>query len=387
MINTEKNNKTVKLSNLIEKIWILGVIGLYIYLYVSQNFSNYIGKQFNLMGVFGVVILIVLFILAKPRNRKIGASTLVFIISIALIVYAGDGKASDSVLNRKGKQIGVNTTNYEKTKQVSDDKEYEFKGVYLTADSNTETEYIKPVKKKYISVDPETETWYIDNRILVAFKQGVTKDEVEEFVKKYNLKIVGEMKSISQYMFEFDESLSLQKMLGKVREMNNIKNLDENSKVQVADVVYATQEMIDELKNTDRIDSLKTQKQELAKRYIDGDSVVEITVDNFMKIMEAIYENPDMFKDKKIKITGRTFKAEEIKEGYLGIGLWKIYCCAIDMTLVGYPVKADGKMEEGKWYELQGKVQVENGEPNIEYIEAIQVEEPNEIEVFFICKL
>lgn len=382
MINTEKNNKTVKLSNLIEKIWILGVIGLYIYLYVSQNFSNYIGKQFNLMGVFGVVILIVLFILAKPRNRKIGASTLVFIISIALIVYAGDGKASDSVLNRKGKQIGVNTTNYEKTKQISDDKEYEFKGVYLTADSNTETEYIKPVKKKYISVDPETETWYIDNRILVAFKQGVTKDEVEEFVKKYNLKIVGEMKSISQYMFEFDESLSLQKMLGKVREMNNIKNLDENSKVQVADVVYATQEMIDELKNTDRIDSLKTQKQELAKRYIDGDSVVEITVDNFMKIMEAIYENPDMFKDKKIKITGRTFKAEEIKEGYLGIGLWKIYCCAIDMTLVGYPVKADGKMEEGKWYELQGKVQVENGEPYIEYIEAKQVEEPKENQIY-----
>ena len=382
MINTEKNNKTVKLSNLIEKIWILGVIGLYIYLYVSQNFSNYIGKQFNLMGVFGVVIMIVLFILAKPRNRKIGASTLVFIISIALIVYAGDGKASDSVLNRKGKQIGVNTTNYEKTKQVSDDKEYEFKGVYLTADSNTETEYIKPVKKKYISVDPETETWYIDNRILVAFKQGVTKDEVEEFVKKYNLKIVGEMKSISQYMFEFDESLSLQKMLGKVREMNNIKNIDENSKVQVADVVYATQEMIDELKNTDRIDSLKTQKQELAKRYIDGDSVVEITVDNFMKIMEAIYENPDMFKDKKIKITGRTFKAEEIKEGYIGIGLWKIYCCAIDMTLVGYPVKADGKMEEGKWYELQGKVQVENGEPYIEYIEAKQVEEPKENQIY-----
>lgn len=382
MINTEKNNKTVKLSNLIEKIWILGVIGLYIYLYVSQNFSNYIGKQFNLMGVFGVVILIVLFLLAKPRNRKIGVSTLVFIISIALIVYAGDGKASDSVLNRKGKQIGVNTTNYEKTKQVSDDKEYEFKGVYLTADSNTETEYIKPVKKKYISVDPETETWYIDNRILVAFKQGVTKDEVEEFVKKYNLKIVGEMKSISQYMFEFDESLSLQKMLGKVREMNNIKNLDENSKVQVADVVYATQEMIDELKNTDRIDSLKTQKQELAKRYIDGDSVVEITVDNFMKIMEAIYENPDMFKDKKIKITGRTFKAEEIKEGYLGIGLWKIYCCAIDMTLVGYPVKADGKMEEGKWYELQGKIQVENGEPYIEYIEAKQVEEPKENQIY-----
>ena len=382
MINTEKNNKTVKLSNLIEKIWILGVIGFYIYLYVSQNFYNYIGKQFNLMGVFGVVILIVLFLLAKPRNRKIGVSTLVFIISIALIVYAGDGKASDSVLNRKGKQIGVNTANYEKTKQISDDKEYEFKGVYLTADSNTETEYIKPVKKKYISVDPETETWYIDNRILVGFKQGVTKDEIQEFIKKYNLKIVGEMKSISQYMFELDESLSLQKMLGKIREINNLKNIDENTKVQVADVVYATQEMINELKNTDTTDNLKAQKQELAKRYIEGDSVVEITVDNFMKIMEAIYENPDMFKDKKIKITGRTFKAEEIKEGYIGIGLWKIYCCAIDMTLVGYPVKADGKMEEGKWYELQGKIQVENGEPYIEYIEAKQVEEPKENQIY-----
>ena len=119
MINTEKNNKTVKLSNLIEKIWILGVIGLYIYLYVSQNFSNYIGIQFNLMGVFGVVILIVLFLLAKPRNRKIGASTLVFIISIALIVYAGDGKASDSVLNRKGQQIMKRLNKFQMTKSMN----------------------------------------------------------------------------------------------------------------------------------------------------------------------------------------------------------------------------------------------------------------------------
>ena len=217
---------------------------------------------------------------------------------------------------------------------------------------------------------------------MVGFKQGVTKDEIQEFVKKYNLKIVGEMKSISQYMFELDESLSLQKMLGKIREINNLKNIDENTKVQVADVVYATQEMINELKNTDTTDNLKAQKQELAKRYIDGDSVVEITVDNFIKIMEAIYENPDLFKDKRIKLIGRTFKAEEIKEGYIGIGLWKIYCCAIDMTLVGYPVKADGKMEEGKWYELQGKIKVENGEPYIEYIEAKQVEEPKENQIY-----
>jgi len=90
------------------------------------------------------------------------------------------------------------------------------------------------------------------------------------------MKIVGEMKSINQYMFELEESLSLQKMLGKVREINNIKNIDENSKVQVADVVYATQEMINELKNTDATDNLKIQKQEIAKRYIDGDNVVEI---------------------------------------------------------------------------------------------------------------
>ena len=72
----------------------------------------------------------------------------------------------------------------------------------------------------------------------------------------------------------------------------------------------------------------------------------------------------------------------QIKEGYIGIGLWKIYCCAIDMTLVGYPVKSDGKMEEGKWYDLKGKIQIENGEPYIQYIEAKQVEEPKENQVY-----
>ena len=157
------------------------------------------------------------------------------------------------------------------------------------------------------------------------------------------MKIVGEMKSINQYMFELEESISLQKMLSKVIEINNIKNIDENSNVQIADVVYATKEMIEELKNTDATDNLKARKQELASRYIDGENVVEITVDNYMKVMEAIYENAELFRGKTIRIKGRTFKAEEMKEGYIGIGLWKIYCCAIDMTLVGYPVKADRK--------------------------------------------
>ena len=101
--------------------------------------------------------------------------------------------------------------------------------------------------------------------------------------------------------------------------------------------------MIEELKNTDATDNLKARKQELASRYIDGENVVEITVDNYMKVMEAIYENAELFRGKTIRIKGRTFKAEEMKEGYIGIGLWKIYCCAIDMTLVGYPVKADRK--------------------------------------------
>ena len=343
MTDVEKNKRLEKLSNIVDKGWILGVIGFYIYLYITQNFSNYIGKQFNLMGVFGVIILIVFLVFAKPRKKKIGVSTLVFILSLTLIIYAGDGKTSDAVLNRKGKQLGLNVTNYENTKQIPDDKEYEFKETYLNASTGTETEYIKPVKKKYVAVDPETETWYIDNRILVAFKQGVTKDEIEQFKNKYKMKIVGEMKSINQYMFELEESISLQKMLSKVIEINNIKNIDENSNVQIADVVYATKEMIEELKNTDATDNLKARKRELASRYIDGENVVEITVDNYMKVMEAIYENAELFRGKTIRIKGRTFKAEEMKEGYIGIGLWKIYCCAIDMTLVGYPVKAERK--------------------------------------------
>lgn len=343
MTDVEKNKRLEKLSNIVDKGWILGVIGFYIYLYITQNFSNYIGKQFNLMGVFGVIILIVFLVFAKSRKKKIGVSTLVFILSLTLIIYARDGKTSDAVLNRKGKQLGLNVTNYENTKQIPDDKEYEFKETYLNASAGTETEYIKPVKKKYVAVDPETETWYIDNRILVAFKQGVTKDEIEQFKNKYKMKIVGEMKSINQYMFELEESISLQKMLSKVIEINNIKNIDENSNVQIADVVYATKEMIEELKNTDATDNLKARKQELASRYIDGENVVEITVDNYMKVMEAIYENAELFRGKTIRIKGRTFKAEEMKEGYIGIGLWKIYCCAIDMTLVGYPVKAERK--------------------------------------------
>ena len=72
MTDVEKNKRLEKLSNIVDKVWILGVIGFYIYLYITQNFSNYIGKQFNIMGVFGVIILIVFLVFAKPRKKKIG---------------------------------------------------------------------------------------------------------------------------------------------------------------------------------------------------------------------------------------------------------------------------------------------------------------------------
>ena len=39
-------------------------------------------------------------------------------------------------------------------------------------------------------------------------------------------------------------------------------------------------------------------------------------------------------------------------------------------------------MEEGKWYDLKGKIQIENGEPYIQYIEAKQVEEPKDKQIY-----
>lgn len=38
-------------------------------------------------------------------------------------------------------------------------------------------------------------------------------------------------------------------------------------------------------------------------------------------------------------------------------------------------------MEEGKWYELEGKIQIEDNEPYIEYIAAKQIEEPKETQI------
>lgn len=60
-------------------------------------------------------------------------------------------------------------------------------------------------KEENIALDTESETLYVNNMIIVVFKNGVTRSKVDDIVKSIDGKIVGQLNGINQYQIEISE--------------------------------------------------------------------------------------------------------------------------------------------------------------------------------------
>lgn len=355
--------KEIGIGVFVEKIFILILIGIYIKTYMLKQYSNYISNQMAWMGYFAIVILVLMLILPIKNKRKIGYWLIPFIIMILAMVYSGDGKLSEAQLAKKRTNIGINISKKEEKKNKKEKRtikeEYPMNGLEGPANTkedlnNPNKEYILPVKRQYISKDEETGTWYISNRMVVAFENIPSDEYLEQYMKKYKLKKVGVMPTIAQYIFELNEEKGFSKLL------DMIQTLKEDEKVQVVDVVYATKEMVEDLETVQETEEESEEKQKrISEKYIKNGKV-EVDIDNFMQVMQLIYENPRTFEGIKIKLQGRTFKDPKMKENEIGIGYWQMFCCAIDMSLLGYLVQTNEEMQEGKWYEITAEIGINN---------------------------
>lgn len=361
--------KKEKIGNLIEKIFILLVILIYLALFFQKKYTNYISDG-NLVGkyagYFSIVILSIILITPIRRERKIGKWVIVFVITALCMGFSSvtDSKLSQRTQQNRPKNLGVKgAVNLKKGNEQKIELEYfmqNLDGKDITRvefdNKNIDAEYSKKVHKDNVKEDPESHTWYINNRILISSEYKLSKEKLDEIGKKCNLKLVGQLPSIAQATYELPENLTLPNLIEKMTELQKEIPKIEKS-VQVVDIVYPSLNITDAIqKLPETSESLEQKKETVLKRTLNENGEIVIDNKNFLRVLENVYTYPEIFEGKKIKMYGKTFKDKEMKENQIGFGMWQMVCCALDLSIVGYLTEPQVKMEDNTWYNIEGKI-------------------------------
>lgn len=357
--------KKEKIGNVIEKIFIILIILIYLALFLQKKYTNYISDS-NIVGkyagYFSVVILMIIAITPIRRERKVGRWTIVFILTIISMSFVTitNPKLSSASQQNRPKNIGLKTID----KKQNVEQEYLMQNVngkekeQKKYDSNNpNAEYIKPVNKINLKEDPESHVWYIDNRILITAEYKLTKEKLDEIGKKFDMLLIGQIPEIAQATYELKESLSLQNLISKMTELQKEITKMEPA-VQVVDIVYPTPNITEKAqKELDKQENLEEKKERILKRTLNDKGEIVTNNKNFLRVLENIYTYPEFFEGKTIRLTGKTFKDKAMKENQIGIGMWQMVCCALDLSIVGYLTESETKLEDNTWYNIVGKVQ------------------------------
>ena len=125
---------------------------------------------------------------------------------------------------------------------------------------------------------------------------------------------------------------------------------------------------------------------------IPQDDVI-INDDNFISVMNDMYENIDKYIGRKIKIQGQVFKSSDMTENEFAIGKYYMYCCAVDMSLVGFVFEKNDNMDikENEWYEVNAIIKSHKytpyggsvmEEPLLDIIDYKKIDKPKETTVY-----
>lgn len=336
-----------------EKAFLIFLFAIYTYLFATGNYERYISKSMHIFGIFSYICIVISIIIIPRNNRKIGKWILGFSFCIIMMLIANDGKLSDKALLAKSTRLGIGNVKKEKEKEeVQTEFPFETYNGEVAGEKNPNDEYpeyVKYVNRKNIVLDEKIDTWYINNRIMIAFKENPTKEELNKIIEEEEFKLVGEIKRDNQYYFETKEK-TYEQLIDDIQRQYKREN------ILAADVCYPSIKMIDGVKNSSVYDDIISKKTEKINQEYLKDGVIQIDNSNFIDALNDIYQYPKAFEGKKIKIYGKTFKDSLLKENEFGIGLWDIVCCVLDMQLVGYIFETDKEVKVGSWYEIEGEV-------------------------------
>ncbi len=93
-----------------------------------------------------------------------------------------------------------------------------------------------------------------------------------------------------------------------------------------------------------------------------------VTEENYMKVMEALFMEPHMLKNKSIEITGFVLRNDDFADNHFVVARGLITCCLADSAIVGVMATGDNfdQHEDNQWICVKGKLDVHeyNGQIN-----------------------
>ncbi|HEM6138066.1 TPA: TIGR03943 family protein [Streptococcus suis] len=101
----------------------------------------------------------------------------------------------------------------------------------------------------------------------------------------------------------------------------------------------------------------KSETREIADRYL-AQEKIEITSENYMEVMEAIYDFPNEFSGKTIEMTGFVYNDPDNSQQFFLFRFGIIHCIA-DSGVYGLLVSgADQSFTDNSWVRVEGKLSV-----------------------------
>jgi putative membrane protein len=104
------------------------------------------------------------------------------------------------------------------------------------------------------------------------------------------------------------------------------------------------------------------------------DDIVVMDDRNFVKWIDAIYNDPSKYEGKKINVMGFVFKDKQFKSNEFVPARMMMTCCAADMTTIGLLARYSkaSELRENSWFKFTGTI--ENSEFNGKNIPVIIIE-------------
>ena len=102
----------------------------------------------------------------------------------------------------------------------------------------------------------------------------------------------------------------------------------------------------------------ESEMKQAAKKYVDK-KVIQVTTENYMEVMEVIYDYPDQFAGKTIELTGFVYNDPQTK-GYQFIFRFGIIHCIADSGVYGLATTgSDQTFKDNTWVKVTGTITVD----------------------------
>ncbi len=142
---------------------------------------------------------------------------------------------------------------------------------------------------------------------------------------------------------------------------NNVTNENnENVEEQKTDEdpVEVASQSTEQAKQEENIEDSDSE-QTIVNQQVNKEPDITIKDATYIKVLNSMYENLDTYVGKTVRIQGCAFRAEGMEKNQFAIGKYYMYCCAVDMTLLGFLCEYDDyeSIENDKWYEVDATIQ------------------------------